>query len=65
MRGFLRDTVMRCAEQRCSACNGRPANLLILHCFKISVRTENHGVGSSILPLGINDSKPLARLVLA
>jgi hypothetical protein len=32
--------------------HGRPANLLNLHCFISRMRTENHGVGGSIPPLG-------------
>jgi hypothetical protein len=36
------------------ACNGRPAKLLKIQRFVFHVRTENHGVGGSIPPLGTN-----------
>ena len=44
--------MQHCSARLSRACNGRPANLLKLQCFISHVRTENHGVGGSIPPLG-------------
>jgi hypothetical protein len=52
LAGNLRGSVLHCDAQWGRACNGRPTYLLRLHSFFIRFLTENHGVGSSILPLG-------------
>jgi hypothetical protein len=49
---ILRESMLHCAEEWVTCCNGRPHNVLILLQSAFQVRTENHGVGGSIPPLG-------------
>ena len=64
LAGDLRESVLHGNAWSSSACNGRPAKLLKLQSYISAYRTENHGVGGSIPPLGTKISKGLRPLPL-